>query len=238
MPFYVLRNPQSAETRGVYTVEDVVDRLLPSIRALQPCGPYLLGGHCFGGILAFEAARRLAQSGCGAPVVILMDTPAPGFPRILPQIVRRRQNYQREILKMMRGDRQAAREVIHSTSKLAALLRRRASRKFERALISAGGPSLMPATEDANEANIRAARHYVPVLFSGRVLQFMSSEERVNPAIWEDSRLGWREFAGGGFDSHSVPGDHNSMLAPPHVWKLGPLVNAALFEVESSISVR
>lgn len=48
------------------------------IRETQPTGPYVLGGQCFGGLLAFETAQRLHADGEQVSIVILIDTAFPG----------------------------------------------------------------------------------------------------------------------------------------------------------------
>ncbi|HEY0836556.1 MAG TPA: amino acid adenylation domain-containing protein [Azospirillum sp.] len=49
---------------------DYVERL----RALQPQGPYLLGGHSFGGMIAFEMARQLTEAGQSVALLALFDS--------------------------------------------------------------------------------------------------------------------------------------------------------------------
>jgi len=48
--------PDKAELR---TIEGLASRLVRMIEAVQPKGPYRLGGYSFGGVLAFEAATQL-----------------------------------------------------------------------------------------------------------------------------------------------------------------------------------
>jgi oxalate---CoA ligase len=232
-PFHVLRHPQAAKSRGVYTVEEVVDRLLDSIRAVQPSGPYLLGGHCYGGILAFETARRLAKCGESTPLVILMNTPAPGFPKIVPQMIQNGKTYLREVVRAAGGDKRAAQELARNAGKLTALLTRRMTGRMERVALGARMPKLMRTARGANAGNTRAGRQYRPAPFPGRVAQFMSSAESVNPTVWEDSRLAWRAFAQGGFEWHTVPGEHTSMLAPPNVEDLGRRLRELLAAAEN-----
>ena len=52
---------------------------LDAIRARQPEGPYLLCGYSFGGLVAFEMARRLKASGDEVGLLALFDT-SPWFP--------------------------------------------------------------------------------------------------------------------------------------------------------------
>ncbi|WP_158442350.1 non-ribosomal peptide synthetase [Paracoccus aminophilus] len=59
------------------TVEDAAQEMVASIRQIQPEGPYLLAGHCFGALVAYEAARLLEASGHTVARVVVMDAPAP-----------------------------------------------------------------------------------------------------------------------------------------------------------------
>jgi thioesterase domain-containing protein len=43
------------------------------IQQLQPRGPYLLGGYCMGGTLAFKAAHQVRQEGLEVRLVAIMD---------------------------------------------------------------------------------------------------------------------------------------------------------------------
>jgi thioesterase domain-containing protein/acyl carrier protein len=81
-PVFVLNVPvrQGEQTP---TVEALAARVCQSIHGIRPEGPYILGGYCFGGMLAFEAARQLIAGGAEVPLVAVFDTPAPGYPRLL-----------------------------------------------------------------------------------------------------------------------------------------------------------
>ncbi|GEP55040.1 condensation domain-containing protein [Reyranella soli] len=62
-----------------YSFEDFATYTVRLIRWAQPSGPYLLGGHCVYGALAFEAARQLQRMGEKIELVCLFDTWAPGY---------------------------------------------------------------------------------------------------------------------------------------------------------------
>lgn len=59
------------------TVQDAAQEMTAAIRQIQPEGPYLLAGHCFGALVAYETARLLEASGQDVARVIVMDAPAP-----------------------------------------------------------------------------------------------------------------------------------------------------------------
>ena len=56
------------------TVEAMAAEYLNSVKARQPDGPYYLCGYSFGGLVAFEMARRLWESGDEVALVGLFDT--------------------------------------------------------------------------------------------------------------------------------------------------------------------
>jgi thioesterase domain-containing protein len=58
-----------------HDVESMAGRYLAEV----PPGPVLLGGWSFGGLVAFEMARRLAAAGRVTGPLLLIDTPLPGI---------------------------------------------------------------------------------------------------------------------------------------------------------------
>jgi len=53
-----------------------------TVRAEQPEGPYLLGGMCAGGLIAFEMARQLMAQGAQVGRVLMMDSATPNAERV------------------------------------------------------------------------------------------------------------------------------------------------------------
>jgi len=56
------------------TVEEMTSEYLKEVKSRQPNGPYYLCGYSFGGLVAFEMARRLRESGDEVALVGLFDT--------------------------------------------------------------------------------------------------------------------------------------------------------------------
>ncbi len=59
------------------TVETMAAHYLSLVRQVQPQGPYALGGWCFGGVVAFEAARQLRSQGEDVELLVAIDSRAP-----------------------------------------------------------------------------------------------------------------------------------------------------------------
>ena len=64
---------------GSYSFEDFGTYAVRLIQWAQPRGPYILGGHCVYGVLAFEAARQLQRMGEEVSLVTLFDSWGPGY---------------------------------------------------------------------------------------------------------------------------------------------------------------
>ena len=60
------------------SVEDIVPHCIAGIKSVQPEGPYILGGLCFGAIVSVEVARALRAQGEEVDLVVMIDSYAPG----------------------------------------------------------------------------------------------------------------------------------------------------------------
>ena len=56
------------------TIEEIAQAYLPHVLAAQPTGAFRLGGHCNGGLLAWEIACQLDRIGREIEAVVLLDT--------------------------------------------------------------------------------------------------------------------------------------------------------------------
>lgn len=77
-PFYGLQTPGLYDERALSSdVRELAAHYIQAIRALQPQGPYHLGGWCVGGIIAYEMACQLQQSGQDVALLALLDSAPP-----------------------------------------------------------------------------------------------------------------------------------------------------------------
>jgi pyochelin synthetase len=74
-PFYgVQAHGMDGSRNYLKTVEEMARHYLKEIRELQPDGPYLLGGFCMGGQVAYEMAQILRHEGQEVPLLVMIDT--------------------------------------------------------------------------------------------------------------------------------------------------------------------
>ncbi|WP_414938612.1 SDR family NAD(P)-dependent oxidoreductase [Amycolatopsis sp. cmx-11-51] len=203
------------------TVEGKADCYLELIRQIQPRGPYRLGGWSFGGCLAYETARRLTAAGERVDLVFMIDSilplPAPGIPA-------------HEIL-LDRFDRFA--EHVEQTYGVpldiprADLVRldddeqiRLVIAKLAAQVPGMGQGVLRHQYESYVDA--RVAERYDPEPYAGPVLLMRAREPHpltttLDPRyLRTDDALGWDAFCAD-LEVVRVPGDHLSMIDPPHV---------------------
>ncbi|MEO0490420.1 MAG: alpha/beta fold hydrolase, partial [Cyanobacteria bacterium J06659_2] len=80
-PFYALQRPDLDGSEVIHnSVEALATACVEEMRMVQPNGPYLVGGHCFGGAVAFEIAQQLQAQGEEIVSIVLIDAYRPEPP--------------------------------------------------------------------------------------------------------------------------------------------------------------
>lgn len=239
-PFYGL------ESRGLDGAHSPLDRIediaadhLRAIRQLQPAGPYLLLGACFGGRVAYEMARQLESAGEQVGMLAMLDPSPPftdseGQPRDQPPIPTiphdwthlarfvggRIRLYANEVSKLDGRQR-----ITYLRSKLH-LVREMVQQKdlFR-------GDRREMQTVAVYEANLRAGRRYVPGPYRGPAI-FAMTDGRVLKGA-RNYRFDWLELIPQAESPQYVPGrDTGDMLIPPNVYALARRVNAWVREAQ------
>nr|HMS64486.1 thioesterase domain-containing protein [Ignavibacteria bacterium] len=74
-PFYVLESIGNDGSEPPHTdMKEMAAFYIKEIQSLQPEGPYLLGGRCFGGSVAYEMAQQLTESGSEVALLVVFGT--------------------------------------------------------------------------------------------------------------------------------------------------------------------
>lgn len=77
---FITLSPQDTLTLGERpNLQSIAACMVHKLVATQPMGPYVVGGSCLGGILAYEMASQLQAAGREVSLVILLDTPNPSY---------------------------------------------------------------------------------------------------------------------------------------------------------------
>ena len=199
--FVVTALPREGEPTP--TVEQLARRAIESIRAARPLGPYILGGFCFGGTIAFEIAQQLISMGQYVQMVVLFDTPAPGYPKLLRG---HRRNWRR-FREVLAPD--AYHRIVSHWNMTVRLIKRKVIGQTERRFSGLELPA------DSGSWQERSTRMYAPVPIDVPIAQFIAQDEAISTQILEDPRLSWRELSKREFHVHPVSGSHGTLLAEP-----------------------
>ncbi|MBF0136262.1 MAG: amino acid adenylation domain-containing protein [Magnetococcales bacterium] len=228
-PFYALQPPGlDGATAPHERVEDLAAHYIATIKGVQPHGPYYLGGHSFGGTVAYEMVRQLHARGEPVALLAILDSPAPHHyhPVGLDWSQAQWLSQLAEIIEHMYGTPLEITRAMMTTLNPEEPLRH----LFERLKKN----DILPA--DANIAHfqgfIRVYKtnlqvRYTPpqehlpvrmVLFSSRDLQPDNlTTEKMDPAIRLDPFQGWSPYSAKPVELHVIPGDHLTMMQQPHV---------------------
>ncbi len=72
-PFYIFKTHPLNGQQGLPALEEIAAAHIEAIRTVQPEGPYLLGGWCNGGLIAYEMARQFQREGQAVDLLVLLD---------------------------------------------------------------------------------------------------------------------------------------------------------------------
>ena len=230
-PFYALtphglnRQPDTVPR----TVEAMAAAYIEAVRTVQPEGPYLLGGFCNGGTVAFEMARQLHGCGQKVDLVVLIAAQGRNAPsmRILQCLTdgvgyllglkSEKKISQFVVLRYyIRRMKQMAQLPLGEQLAWALCLAKKRIWGVTRSFAAAGlprecvGPDQAGQHENWEEDRLikiyhRALENYVPRPYSGRVVLFCPTEEY--PANPKDPTMGWGKAAPN-IEVQMVPGDH------------------------------
>ncbi len=209
------------------SIEEMAVETVLQIRSIQPDGPYLLGGHSAGGLVAYEAARRLADAGDEVSMVVLIDSPVP----------RSRLHYlwAEAVLNwpdVRSGDRVRRYRRIDTlppglSDGSPGGLPRGVVRRFHRY----GTEDRVGATVSrAYRASKLAVRSYQPGPYAG-ALTVMRTAQGAAMALGRDD-LGWKAVASGPLATVEIPGLHNSVFEAPQVELVGRRLDEVLDQAD------
>jgi amino acid adenylation domain-containing protein len=219
------------------TVDDMAALYLTLIRARQPQGPYHLAGPSFGGLLAWELARRLAAEGAHVGVVGLLDTFGPGFPRWKPLPLRLVDHARAFAHLPGWSARRAYLRARLETLRLRVTGAAPPAKKLQLRQVLARDGTAEGALNDLVRrvfvANYEASNAYEPGPYDGRALVITAARRPEVPGLcWDDPSNGWAALARGGTDVRPVDATHQKLVDPPAVDEVAAHLDAALRAAE------
>lgn len=218
-PVYAIDMEWLCEAGKDFTVEQLAASHLDLIRTVQKSGPYYFCGYSFGGLVAYELAKRLSDAGDSASLVALLDAPNPAQMSNLSAADSRRfrrtylvDRLKRYAQQLVSGDLEAL------AARAKAFVISRTGRVFLPAIKAScrliGRP--LPGMMRANDpAFMKAWRAYVPPCYPKDIVCFRVGDR--GPEHDADRSMGWKACVPGGVDVHVIPATHVGMMSMPSV---------------------
>ncbi|WP_223179869.1 thioesterase domain-containing protein [Streptomyces griseicoloratus] len=231
-PFHAL------QTRGLHGaeppfdhVEDMAADHIESMRSVQPHGPYLLGGHCVGAMVALEMALQLQRRGERVALLAAMDglAPAPFFRDEITEIVQdpfeAMMFFGRGFMSWfgqalpLRRERLRAVEPERRSAYITELAR-------ERSMFPPDEPDDRVSRLVDLAARICRAGYEPKGVYTGPVSFFRAYDS----ALCETATGGWEEVSTQPPRVRELPGDHVTLFIEPHVDRLARELRATIAE--------
>ncbi|MEE3326802.1 MAG: alpha/beta fold hydrolase [Myxococcota bacterium] len=171
------------------TLEEIAESLLEDLRAVRPHGPYHLGGHCWGGVVALQMASRLEAQGEEVADIFLLESFVP--------VVAGAASSERSSTISDYADTMNAildQTLEDARAKLSRMPKQHADRLIE-----------------LTAKQIETGNVYQPATVRAPICLFRT-ETHGDLAF-----LGWESLSSSEFSQRFVPGDTHSMLEKPHV---------------------
>ena len=232
-PFYALPPYRFESQRATLTFSEMAAAHVQSMRAVQPEGPYLLGGFCNGGLVAYEMAQQLRAAGESVDLLVLIDPyVSPAHHRLLGRFINRS------------GDLLGIRPVqqlywfvrIHLLYQRIQQLRRGGLRGIVRGLAT------FPTSEELRDDWAGwfgwMLAGYTPRPYPGKVTIFWSSEEPVDEpnALGVSQRIAvWQKFVQAAeTETRMIPGTRSSCRTK-HVHALAAHLGECLLKAQTTL---
>jgi acyl transferase domain-containing protein/thioesterase domain-containing protein len=218
------------KTEPLTQVEEMATLYVKAVRALQPTGPYFLGGASFGGTLAFEMAQQLHALGQKVALLALIDTPGLGH---LPVEL----NDSAEILAYML---ELSYEISVSVEELRPLkldeqLDYLKQIKIPSQELTDLDLTQFRATLKLFQTHSKAMRDYIPSVYPGKIVFFRAQER--DAYLPHNPERAWIDLALEGIEVHIVPGNHITMNELPHVQILAKRLQICLEQTKTTLQI-
>jgi len=233
------------QARGLYgdqapheSFDEMAEAYIAEMKAVQPHGPYFLGGFSGGGITAYEIAQQLRSQGEEIALLVFLDTPLP-FP---PPSLSLRDRAQIQIQQLeQKGPAYVSEWAVSRWNWEMGKLRER----FDEAEPDLAGDQFHD--EAIEQAFRRALGRYDLRSYDGAVTLFRPKLEvafdlgngrlldHQRDYVFEDN--GWTDWVGH-LDVYEVPGDHDSMVLEPNVRVLAGQMRRVIEAAEAELRAR
>ncbi|MBF0398856.1 MAG: non-ribosomal peptide synthetase, partial [Desulfobacterales bacterium] len=231
-PFYGLQSKGlDGKTKPLYSIEDIAKDYIEVIKTVSPKGPYWLGGHSFGGLVAFEMSQQLQKNGEETALLMIIDAIAPSSDINPKKEEKDDSAWLIEIADMISISENKKLNI--SYNDLLSLSPEEQLDYFNKRLIESGisfpysNPKQVRGLLEVYKANAIALNNYQKPkdVYPVQIALFKAKESIAAKLNSDDETLGWQIYSKGKVNTHIIPGDHNTMMNEPNVSVLAKYIS-------------
>ena len=221
-PFYGLQSlGLYGDREPLSRMEEMAAAYIEALRDVQPNGPYYLSGWSMGGIVAWEMAQQLQAAGEEVALVTLIDyAPSDIIPSDSMDEASLVSWKETDLGELFGGELHLSQQDLEQLQPEEQLERVFSEAKKRNLLPPGVGIEQLGHLFAVFKANYVALESYQPQPYSGRVALLGANASAEDPNL--------RKLAVGELETHTIPGDHYSMMQQPHVGVLAQELEACM----------
>jgi amino acid adenylation domain-containing protein len=249
-PLYSFENNLYQELGAITHIEDMASIYIEAMQAVQPQGPYFLGGHSYGGNVAFEMAQQLRNQGQEVALLAIVDSSAPTYKDKQMLIDYINWDHARWLVEVSKGiEVYLEKNVDISYETLQSLT---VDEQLKYVLQYFKMANMLPPNAEITQLTniVQAYKNsclclvdYVPKQpYPGKLTILRANEDLpedpngyLNAEVSQDLSLGWSEFSSEPVDIHFVLGNHITIMVEPHVQVLAEKLKTCIQQVQANI---
>ncbi|PYM94889.1 MAG: acyl-CoA synthetase [Candidatus Rokuibacteriota bacterium] len=219
-PFYALCPAHMAEAQSEYAPEQAVEEYIREIRAVQPEGPYFVGGWCAGAVVALQLAQALLNLDQDVALLAII---APSYGHTLG-------SYWRTMSSLPAGE--GLGRILQTLWALGKGLGRATLQQFVSEPVKA--PRSIPMSVSEVSQTVHEINHdamtQVRASYPGRVTLFVAEDANPGSPPAEAATAKFAKLVAGSVDTHVIGCDRDSLFHEPHISELAQQLSQCLDE--------
>jgi amino acid adenylation domain-containing protein len=251
-PLYSFQNHLDGELAPVNGIEDMASNYICAMKTIQPQGPYFLGGHSYGGNVAFEMAQQLVQQGQIVALLVVIDASATTFQdkqMLVDYLDWDDAMWLNEVSKGMEVYLEKNMDISYDTLQSLPM-----AEQLKHVLQYFKMVNILPDYADTTQienmvqvykTNTLSLINYVAKqIYPAKITLLRANQDlpedpnsELHAQIAADSDLGWGEFSTEPVDIHFVLGNHVTIMAEPHVQVLAERLKSCLQQAQANTAL-
>jgi thioesterase domain-containing protein len=230
-PFYGLQaQGLDGESDPLTSIKAMSAQCLSEIRQVPPQGPYIFGGMCLGGLIAYEMAQQIQISGDEVALVVLLDARNPSSMLAMDENDITNNNTLNKIKnKLKQGD------LLNTLKRKTGRFATKVIKNTTWAIKEKVGNQFIDQEKRFYkhiwDANAIARKAYIPKPYTGDILALLAAEAPDGSP--RDPKRGWTKLAPQ-LEVIKVPGRHDTVVREPQVKGLAQSINQRLAQIANN----